>query len=57
MRADKSIKKLNGQLLKEIKQVLKTIKGWGSIEIFIQDNKVTQITSRNIKKTNHQIEH
>lgn len=33
----------------EIKKALTTIK-WGSIEIFVQDSQVVQITERSIKK-------
>ncbi len=40
-------------LLEEIKDALKNIKGWGSVEIYVQKGKVTQITERNIKKTDH----
>lgn len=43
----------NGVLLKEINQALNKIGKWGSIEIYVQDGKVTQITSRTIKKTEH----
>lgn len=39
------------QLLQEIVRAIANIRGWGSVEIFIQDHKVTQITERNIKKT------
>lgn len=35
--------------LDEIERALSHIK-WGSIEIFVQDSKVVQITERNIKK-------
>jgi hypothetical protein len=35
--------------LEEIEKALTHIK-WGSIEIFVQDSKVVQITERNIKK-------
>lgn len=41
-------------VLIEIWQALKNIK-WGSVEIFVQGGKVTQITERNIKKTDHDI--
>lgn len=30
---------------------LKSVKGWGSVEIFVQNYQVTQITEKNIKKT------
>lgn len=37
-------------LISEIKNALKSVR-FGSVEIFVQDNTVTQITVRNIKKT------
>ncbi|PIP32776.1 hypothetical protein COV53_01895 [Candidatus Gottesmanbacteria bacterium CG11_big_fil_rev_8_21_14_0_20_37_11] len=52
---DYSTKKITQDLLAEIKVALKDVRGWGSVEIFVQDFKVTQITERNIKKTNHNI--
>ncbi|MBI2617195.1 DUF2292 domain-containing protein [Candidatus Gottesmanbacteria bacterium] len=52
---DYSTKKITRDLLEEIKQALKNIRGWGSVEIYVQNNKVTQITERNIRKTSHQI--
>jgi len=52
---DYSTKKITRDLLEEIKQALKNVGGWGSVEIYVQDHKVTQITERNIKKTNHNI--
>jgi len=39
----------NDSILQEIKHALNNIQ-WGSLEIFIQDSKVVQITERNIKK-------
>lgn len=44
-----SPKPANAELLDEIKKALSTIK-WGSIEIFVQDSMVVQITERSIKK-------
>jgi len=41
---------VNNDLISEIKNALKSVK-YGSVEIFVQDNRVTQITVRNIKKT------
>ena len=38
------------ELLDEIEQALGTV-DFGSVEIYVQNNKVTQITVRNIKKT------
>lgn len=52
---DYSTKKITQDLLAEIKVALKDVRGWGSVEIFVQDFKVTQIIERNIKKTNHNI--
>lgn len=52
---DYSTKKVTQNLIEEIKQALKSVKGWGSLEIIIQDNKVTQISVRNIKKTSHSV--
>jgi len=54
--AKRSMIKVNGRLLEDIKKALKNIRGWGSVEIYVQDYKVTQITERNIKKTNHELE-
>lgn len=47
-----SVKRIDKQLLDEISQAIKSIAGYGSVEIFIQDNRVTQITTRCIRKTN-----
>ena len=43
---------LSSEFLKEIHHAFKNTNGWGSVEIFVQKGKVTQITERNIKKTN-----
>lgn len=48
--------KVTPSLLEEIKGALRNIRGWGSVEIFVQKGKVTQITERNIKKTDHDLE-
>lgn len=48
---DYSTKKITKDLVDEIRQALKNVRGWGSVEIYVQDFKVTQITERNIKKT------
>jgi len=45
--------KVDGNLLKEICKSLSELNGWGSVEIYVQGGKVTQITKRVIKKTNH----
>lgn len=38
-------------LLSEITEAIKNVSPYGSVEIYVQDNVVTQITVRNIKKT------
>ncbi len=53
--SDYSTKRVRDDLLEEVKLALKNIRGWGSVEIFVQNFRVTQITERNIKKTNHNI--
>ena len=53
--SDHSTKQISKNLLIEIVEALKNIRGWGSVEIFVQDHKVVQITERNIKKTQHVI--
>lgn len=42
-------------LLQEILESLRQVDGYGSIEIYIQDQVVTQITVRNIKKTHSRV--
>ncbi len=46
-----STKQISDKLIKEVEEALKNIRGWGSVEIYVQDFKVVQITERNIKKT------
>ena len=55
IQADFSSKRLSQSLMAEIVAALKNIKGWGSVEIYVQDHKVVQITERNIKKTQHSL--
>ncbi|MBI4067643.1 DUF2292 domain-containing protein [Candidatus Gottesmanbacteria bacterium] len=50
MQSDSNIK-LSQSLIDELTHALHMIKGYGSIEIYVQDSTVTQITVRNIKKT------
>lgn len=50
---DYSTKKINQELMDEITEALRNIRGWGSVEIYVQDFKVVQITERNIKKTSN----
>ncbi len=47
-----STKKINHRLLSEIQKALENIRGWGTVEICIQNWQVTQITEKNITKTN-----
>ena len=49
-------KNIDNSLMQEIKKALAKIDGYGSVELYIQENKVTQITSRNIQKTNNPIQ-
>lgn len=46
-----STKNVDKRLVEEVVMALKNIRGWGSVEIFVQDYKVVQIVERNIKKT------
>jgi hypothetical protein len=46
-----STRRVTEQLIKEINKSLKSIDSHGSVEIFVQNSTVTQITVRNIKKT------
>ncbi len=48
---DYSTKRVTDELIEEIVEALKNIRGWGSVEIIVQDYKVVQMTERNIKKT------
>ena len=50
--ADYSTKSLSKDLLKEIEEALVGL-DWGSVEIYVQNSQVTQITRRHIKKTNN----
>lgn len=47
-----STERISKILIEEIKKSIKSVSSYGSVEIYIQDGKVTQITVRNIKKTN-----
>jgi hypothetical protein len=51
MQQDYSVKRISEALLIDIKKSLKGVKNYGSVEIFVQNGMVTQITVRNIKKT------
>lgn len=41
------------ELIYEIKQALKSVKSFGSVELYVQNGNVTQITVRKIKKTSN----
>lgn len=43
-------KRNTSELINEINSALKSL-NWGSVEIYVQNNIVTQITVKNIKKT------
>jgi hypothetical protein len=47
-----STKDISEELLNDLLESLKKIDGWGSVEVFIQNHVVTQITEKNIKKPN-----
>lgn len=47
---DYSTKRISTQLIEEIKNALQSVT-FGSVEIYVTDNNVTQITTRTIKKT------
>lgn len=49
--SDYSTKRISEALVFEIKKSLKSVKSYGSVEIYVQNGCVTQITIRNIKKT------
>lgn len=50
---DYSTQQVTQGLVEEVVDALQHIRGWGSVEIIVQDYKVVQITERNIKKTNN----
>ena len=51
--SDYSVKNFSKGLTDEIKSALKSVKSYGSVEVYIQKGVVTQITVRQIKKTSH----
>jgi len=46
---------LQNGLFEDIEDALKGLDGWGSVEIIVQNNQVTQISGRRIKKINHSL--
>lgn len=49
--ADYSTDKPSTELMSDIREAIQSVKSYGSIELYVQDGVVTQITVRNIKKT------
>jgi len=45
--------KISAKVVNEIKEALKSVSSFGSVEIYVQNGNVTQITVRNIKKTSN----
>ena len=54
---DYSTQHVSQALVDEVVHALKTVNTYGSIEIYVQNSVVTQITVRNIKKTRVSIHH
>ena len=52
MNDEYSTKDVSDEFGEEVMKSIRNVKGWGSVEIFIQNYKVTQITEKNIKKAN-----
>ena len=52
MSKDNSVKKISQELVDEIITSLQTAAPYGSVEIYVQNNSITQVTVRKIKKTN-----
>jgi len=46
---------VSAQLIRELVQSINQVDGFGSVEVYIQDHMVTQITVRSIKKTTAKI--
>jgi hypothetical protein len=51
-----STRQISQPLINEIIYALQTIHAYGSIEIYVQNSTVTQITVRNIRKTSMTID-
>ncbi|OGM29169.1 hypothetical protein A2801_00815 [Candidatus Woesebacteria bacterium RIFCSPHIGHO2_01_FULL_41_10] len=51
MPSEYSTKRISQTLVEEIKKSLKSVNTYGSVEIYVQNGIVTQITVRNIQKT------
>lgn len=46
-----NVENISDKLMHEIADSLQKVKNYGSVEIYVQNGMVTQITTRNIKKT------
>ena len=51
--SDYNTKKISEKLVQEVTSAIQNVRGWGSVEIHIQNDEVIQITERNIRKTNN----
>lgn len=49
---DYSTRRISKPLLSEVSKALRSIDAYGSVELYVQNSTVTQITVRNIIKTN-----
>lgn len=49
--AQYSTKKISNTLIDDITSAIKSVQNFGSVELYVQDGAVTQITTRTIKKT------
>jgi hypothetical protein len=49
--ADYSTSNVSPALLSDITEAIQSVKSYGSIELYVQEGVVTQITVRQIKKT------
>lgn len=47
-----STKKISPTLLQDIARAIKSVENFGSVELYVQEGIVTQITTRTIKRTN-----
>jgi len=47
-----SANKISQKLICEVKEAILSVKDYGSVEIYIQNSEITQITVRRIRKTN-----
>ena len=52
---DNTKKIIQNGLFEEIEDALMNLNGWGSVEIIVKNNQVTQISGRRIKKINHSL--